>query len=155
MLPTGQRVKTAKRTPKRSRRMVNSMKRRVPIFAKKWSGPLVRKLVRSTRTHSGPQGLSGSKTLRAVGRAYAAVNLVGTVGELAEMAMVEEPGLFLPEGTRLELSTFGFGDLIKRPTGYTVEKAAGNVIYRDSSGKVVNKQEVERARMRGPGLGPA
>jgi hypothetical protein len=92
--------------------------------------------------------------LNAVGRAYAAVNILSIGTEAAELLMVEYPTRFLPEGTRLELSTFGFGDAIKRPTGYTVEKAGGRVIYRNCFGEEVKKHEVDRARTHGPGLGP-
>jgi hypothetical protein len=79
------------------------------------------------------------------GLAGAAGEALGIVQDVKTIVAHDYPEK-LPEGTKVELSRPG--DVIpwmREPTGYSVEKTNGEVIYRDRDGNQVSKAEAMRA----------
>jgi hypothetical protein len=72
--------------------------------------------------------------------------------DLAEIAAIKEPEL-LPEGTKIELQKANpDAPLLSVPSGYTVEKTNGEVIYRGPDGHPVSRDEalLHSITLRGP-----
>jgi hypothetical protein len=95
--------------------------------------------------------LGGSKLdkfAKGLGKAGKAVGVIGTVvgsvGEATEIIAREKPE-WLPEGSKVQLTKPVKGlEFMFKPSGYTVEKTDGQVIYRGPDGKPVSRDEALR-----------
>jgi hypothetical protein len=96
-------------------------------------------------------GFGGSKLenfAKGLGKAEKALgvigNVAGSVGEAAEIIAREKPE-WLPEGIKVPLTKPVKGlEFMYKPSGYTVEKTDGQVIYRGPDGKPVSRDEALR-----------
>jgi hypothetical protein len=96
-------------------------------------------------------GFGGSRLerfARGLGKAEKALGVVGSiagsVGEATEIVAREKPE-WLPEGAKVKLTKPVPGlEIFFKPSGYTVEKTDGQVIYRGPDGKPVSREEALR-----------
>ncbi len=89
------------------------------------------------------------KALEVAGKAAKVGGALGNAanfsGDAIQSIAKYKPEL-LPEGAKVELNREVEGvEVMSRPSGYTVEKTNGQVIYRDSNGTQVDRDEAMRA----------
>ncbi len=114
----------------------------------------------SLRLGSGPT-LPEGQGIGFLGRVASAAKLMGRVAGFMTAVgdtinwVTEEAPEYLPEGMKVELTKpappapGGYSSLTTVPTGYTVEKTGGQVIYRDAAGNPVSRDTAMAVRRQG------